>query len=235
MNNTLKSGIIISTVLIALLSYYMIWVYVPEGNIILEGGTTVAGATDDVNSGENEDPDSHPTTVNYLSAEPDIPENRIVVTDEIAPDFSYYTIDGGEVTLSDYIDQKYVILDFWATWCGPCLMELPLLQEFYETYGNQVEIIAVSSDQANKANQIAGIVRDKGLTFPVIHDSSGKIGNLYPTRSIPYLIFIDLDGTVKKLHIGASLTIGDDILEEFGITPIGSDTESDDVEAEQEV
>ena len=112
---------------------------------------------------------------------------------------------------------KPVVLDFWATWCRPCIVELPLLQAFYEEYGDQVEIIAITSEDARIKDAIANTINEKGLTFPVMHDPSRGISNLYPTRAIPYLVFIDIDGKVTGTHTGMSPSIGEDILEEFGI------------------
>lgn len=184
MNNTIKGGVLFSTVIVALLSYYFIWVQGPVGAEV-----------------DPEIPDS--------SARPDEGEH--------APDFTYVTVDGLEITLSDYIGEKPVVLDFWATWCRPCLEELPVLQAFYEEYGDQVEIIAISSEDSRVKDGIANIINQYALTFPVMHDPSGGIGNLYPTRAIPYLVFIDIDGKVTKTHTGMSPSIGEDILEEFGI------------------
>lgn len=184
MNNTIKGGVLFSTVIVALLSYYFIWVHEPVGAEV-----------------DPEIPDS--------SARPDEGER--------APDFTYVTVDGLEITLSDYIGEKPVVLDFWATWCRPCLDELPLLQAFYEEYGDQVEIIAITSEDARAKDGIANIIIQKALTFPVMHDPSRGISNLYPTRAIPYLVFIDIDGKVTSTHTGMSPSIGENILEVFGI------------------
>ncbi|MCX6646961.1 MAG: TlpA disulfide reductase family protein [bacterium] len=216
MNNTLKSGVILSTILVALAAYYFIWVYVPGGDVRIDG-LGIEEVSGDNQPSENSTDNSGNTPVDYLSTAPVIPESRAVAVNEMAPDFSYYSIDGREVRLSDYIGNKNVILDFWATWCGPCMMELPALEEFYKTNSDRFEVIAVSSEARNSANSIASVVNQKGLTFPVIHDPSGGIGNLYPTRSIPYLVLINMDGTVRKMQIGYSPTVGEEILEEFGL------------------
>ncbi|MCK4719425.1 TlpA family protein disulfide reductase [bacterium] len=183
-NNTIKGGVLFSTVIVALLSYYFIWHFEPVGAEV-----------------DPEIPDS--------SARPDEGEH--------APDFTYATVDGREIRLSDYIGVKPVVLDFWATWCRPCMEELPLLQAFYEEYGDQVEIIAITSEDARLKDAIANTINQKELTFPVMHDPSRGISNLYPTRAIPYLVFIDIDGKVTGTHTGMSPSIGEDILEEFGI------------------
>ena len=212
MNKSIKGGVLFSTILIGLLAYYFIWQYEPGGDVRVDVlGIEVITDEDAI------DENGAAVQVHYLDVQPVIPDERVAEVGLTAPDFSYYSIDGREVTLSDYIDRKYVVLDFWGTTCPPCLMELPLLQEFYEEHGDQIEIIPVSCEPRQSANRVANVVNEKKLTFPVIHDPSGTIGRLYPTRAIPFLVFVDMDGTVLNTHLGFSPTIADDILDVFGI------------------
>jgi thiol-disulfide isomerase/thioredoxin len=134
-----------------------------------------------------------------------------------APDFTYYSIDGKEIKLSSFAGKKPVVLDFWATWCGPCRMELPKLEEFYKTHSDQVEIIAISDEDRGAATAIAGAVQQAGLTFPVMHDPSHTIGKMFPTSGIPYLIFIDKNGTVVSDLLGYNPEIGKEITDIFSL------------------
>ena len=134
-----------------------------------------------------------------------------------APDFTATTIDGKQIKLSDYIGKKPVVVDFWATWCGPCMQELPVLQEFYSKNSDKVEILAVSTDAASVANNVSKVAGDLRLTFPVIHDTSGQIARLYPSRYIPYLVFIDVNGAKVHEATGYNPKIGEEILEKFGL------------------
>jgi peroxiredoxin len=134
-----------------------------------------------------------------------------------APDFTATTIDGDQIKLSDYIGDKPVVIDFWATWCSPCMMELPKLQEFYAAHSGEVEIIAISTDQSGALSNVRRVVNEKGLTFPIIHDASGELSQLYPSRYIPYLVFIDKNGVKIYEATGFNENIGNEILEKFGL------------------
>jgi peroxiredoxin len=120
-----------------------------------------------------------------------------------APDFTATTIDGEKITLSDFKGKKAVVLDIWATWCGPCRMEMPDLQKIYEKYSDQVEIIAVSQDQQlSDLSKIKSFVEEFKITFKVIHDNDFSISKRYPTRSIPFVVLIDKDGKIVKRITG---------------------------------
>jgi peroxiredoxin len=119
-----------------------------------------------------------------------------------APDFTATTIDGETITLSDYIGKKAVVLDIWATWCGPCRMEMPDLQKIYEKYSDQIEIIAPSTDQASDSEKVQKFVDEFKITFKIIHDKDLSISQKYPTRGIPFVVLIDKDGKIVKRITG---------------------------------
>lgn len=155
---------------------------------------------------------------NYLEYEPEFNENvQVARKGSPAEDFTYPTISGRVIQLSDYIGRKYVILDFWATWCGPCRKELPELQDFYEEHGDRIEIIAITSEGTSAKQAIRQMVTSMGLMFPVMHDPSKAISRIYPTRGIPYLVFIDIDGTFRMTHLGYSDRFNELVSEAFGI------------------
>ncbi|MBG9541518.1 cytochrome C biogenesis protein [Cytobacillus firmus] len=120
-----------------------------------------------------------------------------------APDFQLQTLDGKEIKLSDMAGKK-VILNFWATWCPPCKAEMPHMQEFYvDQKGNKVEILAVNLTTAEKdSNNIGKFVNDYGLTFPILLDSNGEIGETYQAFSIPTSYIIDTKGIIRKKIVG---------------------------------
>ena len=119
-----------------------------------------------------------------------------------APDFTATTIDGETITLSDFKGKKAVVLDIWATWCGPCRMEMPDLQKIYEKYSDQIEIIAASQDQPSDLGKIKSFVEEFKITFKVIHDNDFSISKRYPTRGIPFVVLIDKDGKIVKRITG---------------------------------
>jgi peroxiredoxin len=119
-----------------------------------------------------------------------------------APDFQLTTLDGAQVSLKDFRGKK-VVVSFWASWCGPCRMELPELQAFYEKYhakNPNFEILAISTDEVRR--EAEHYVRDAKLTFPVLWDRDGKAGDAYGVDGIPMLFVIDENGKVVLTQAG---------------------------------
>jgi thiol-disulfide isomerase/thioredoxin len=216
MSNSARGGMIAAIVVFSLAVYYLLW-FPKTGQ-----GTTPAPPTGTIsqNPGGGPSPAGNPQAsgTDYLSQQPVIPAQTKMVKNQPAPDFSYYTIDGKQIKLSSYIGQSPVILDFWATWCGPCKMELPVLQQFYSTHPGQVEIIAISSEDMQAAGNIKTLVGKMNLSFPILHDPSQGISKLYPTNGIPYLVFIDKTGVVVDTALGSNPDIGKEITRIFGLS-----------------
>ncbi|WP_253264043.1 peroxiredoxin [Geobacillus sp. BMUD] len=122
---------------------------------------------------------------------------------QVAPDFELLSITGNKVKLSD-LRGKTVILNFWATWCPPCRAEIPEMQRFYENNkNNNVEILAVNlTNSESSPDTVKDFVRDKGMTFNILLDKQGKIGNLYGIITIPTSYIIDKNGIIREKHVG---------------------------------
>ncbi|MBO0960202.1 redoxin domain-containing protein [Neobacillus sp. MM2021_6] len=135
--------------------------------------------------------------VDYKTAEIGVEEGKK------APNFQLQTLSGNEMKLSD-LKGKKVILNLWATWCPPCKAEMPNMQEFYQEHeGKNVEIVAVNLTTAEKdPNSIEKFVKDYGLTFPVLLDNSGQIGETYQAFTIPTSYMIDTNGIIHKKIVG---------------------------------
>jgi len=119
---------------------------------------------------------------------------------EPAKDFELTTIEGQKVKLSD-LKGKVVLVDFWATWCGPCFRSMPTLVKLYEKYKDQgLEILYVSVDEEADRYKIPGIVKEHKLNFPVLHDSGAQ--SLYNVKVFPTTIFIDREGNVRHRDYG---------------------------------
>ncbi|MCM3738950.1 TlpA family protein disulfide reductase [Oceanobacillus luteolus] len=119
---------------------------------------------------------------------------------EIAPDFELETLDGAVVKLSELKGEK-VILNFWATWCPPCKEEMPEMQEFYDKYGDDINVIAVNFKEKN--DKVAEFLNEYGYTFPSPLDSEGLVGHEYGVLTLPTTYFINSDGVIQEpRHVG---------------------------------
>lgn len=107
-------------------------------------------------------------------------------------------------TLDDY-KGKVVLLNVWATWCPPCRAEMPSIEQLYQQYGSRgLNVVAVSVDDAVSEDSIRAFARDLGLTFPILHDPTGKIEEVYQTTGYPETFVIGRDGVIRKKWIGAA-------------------------------
>jgi thiol-disulfide isomerase/thioredoxin len=121
-----------------------------------------------------------------------------------APEFKLATLEGGEVSLSDHKDKDIVVLDFFASWCGPCRTAMPVVHELAESYEEKgVKLYAVNiRETPEKVNQFLQSAKLEGMS--VLMDRSGKVGMDYGAMSIPRMVVIGKDGTVQAIHSGFS-------------------------------
>lgn len=121
------------------------------------------------------------------------------------PDFELTTLAGDSVKLSD-LKGKKVMLNFWASWCGPCKAEMPHMQAYYEKHkeDTDIEIIAVNltTSERNGREGIVNFVEDYGLTFPIPLDEDGQVGEKYNVISIPTTYMLSTDGRIAQKIIG---------------------------------
>ena len=118
----------------------------------------------------------------------------------IAPDFTMLDTEGNEVTLASFFG-KPIVLNFWASWCGPCKMEMPEIQKFYEQYGEEIQFLLVSVDE--NMDDAKSFLADSGYTFPVYFDTTSMGAYTYGASSIPLTFFIDADGNLTAYYMGA--------------------------------
>lgn len=120
---------------------------------------------------------------------------------DIAPDFGLKTIEGEEVSLSDYRGQK-VIVNFWATWCPPCRAEIPDFRKLYKN--KDVEILAVNlTDTESSRDNVAPFVEDFEMTFPVLMDEDSEVSTTYQVMAYPTSYMIDSNGHIQFIAMGA--------------------------------
>lgn len=116
-------------------------------------------------------------------------------------DFTAALADGSSFTLSEH-EGDVILLNFWATWCGPCVKELPAFTKLEENYGDKLTLLAVNCMEDEQTVQ--DFLSEKGYTFPVALDTSGEVSGKYPSDGIPYTVIIAPDGTAAHIQTGAS-------------------------------
>ena len=123
---------------------------------------------------------------------------------QAAPDFTMYTLDGEAVKLSDFRG-KPVILNFWASWCGPCKMEMPDLEEAYLEYGDEIDflIVDLTDGTSETVKSASSYIESQGYTFPVYYDTAMGGAFAYGVNAIPVTYFIDADGNLVAYYQGA--------------------------------
>lgn len=129
-------------------------------------------------------------------------ERHAVRVGDEAPNFRLRDLDGNLTSLSQFRG-KVVLLNFWATWCGPCRVEMPAMEQLYRTYSRrEFQILAVSTDPQGAA-VTRPFQQKTGLTFPILHDTEMQIGLTYGARSLPMTFMVDRQGVVRQKIFGA--------------------------------
>lgn len=120
------------------------------------------------------------------------------------PDFTMYDLSGNPVNLSEFAG-KPIIVNFWATWCGPCKNEMPYFQNMYEKYGDQVAFVMVNATDGDRdtVEKVKDFVADNGYTFPVYCDTEFNGVYTYGVYAFPSTLIINADGSLYTGHVGA--------------------------------
>ena len=113
-----------------------------------------------------------------------------------APDFTVYDAEGNGITLSALMDGKPTVLNFWASWCGPCRSEMPHIQEAYERLGGEVSFVMINMTDGQRETQESAeeYMAESGWTFPIYFDSDYDAAMTYGAYSLPQTYFIDAEG-----------------------------------------
>ena len=134
---------------------------------------------------------------------------------QMAPDFTVYDAEGNPVSLSEYFG-KPIVLNFWASWCGPCKAEMPDFEEVYKERGEEIQFLMVNCTGGRETEESAkNFIADSGYTFPVFYDLDLDASMTYGASSIPMTFFIDAEGYLTAYTQGT--TSADVLLQGIGM------------------
>jgi peroxiredoxin len=120
-----------------------------------------------------------------------------------APDFKLSNLEGKDIVLSELLDQGPVIIDFWATWCKPCLKAFPGLQEILDKYGDRgLSVVAISVDSPKSRSRVGPFIKSKKYTFEVLLDTQGRVARKYNAFMLPRTILIGQEGEILLAMTG---------------------------------
>ena len=145
----------------------------------------------------------------YSDSSVDPASNVVLVQDRTgvkiggpAPDFELWNLENQPMTLSGHRG-RVIMLNFWATWCGPCRVEMPAMEQLYHVFGRKdCEILAISTD-AQGPSVTRPFRDDMRLTFPILHDSDFRVGVTYGTRTLPMTFLVNRHGIITHRIFGA--------------------------------
>lgn len=120
------------------------------------------------------------------------------------PDFELRTLEGETIALSDYLGKKVILIDFWATYCAPCIAAMPHLNDIYKKYkSDDFIILGVSVDGPESQGRVRSVARKMKIEFPILLDEETEALALYNSNSsAPYSVLIDKKGNVVKRKEG---------------------------------
>jgi len=177
-------------------SLYMIKQILGIGLIVVLAGVVIFNYVSDQSTTGT---DNYDDQGDVFIDEENMPEEAAgIEPGETAPDFELETLDGDKIQLCELRGQK-VILNFWATWCGPCREEMPEMQEFYDNNKDEVEILAVNLlDTETNDSDPEEYIEEFQYTFPVLLDGNGDVSKAYKGAvAVPTTYFIGTDGTIQ--------------------------------------
>jgi len=119
---------------------------------------------------------------------------------EEAPDFTLKSLDGANLRLEEYRGQV-VLINFWASWCGPCRQEMPLLDRLHHRY-EDTGFAVLGVNVEGEAGPAQEIVDSTNVTFPILIDDGQKVSEMYNLEAMPSTVVVDRDGVVRYIHRG---------------------------------
>lgn len=143
-----------------------------------------------------------PIAITPLRGEDD-PEKLSESSATMAPSFTLRDINNHAVSLDSLLGKGPIVIDFWATWCKPCLKELDTVNEIYKKYHEKgFEVLAINHDEPRNVAKVKPFAKSRRWTFPVLLDTEGKVRRLYQVKAMPASFILDKEGRIRFTHLG---------------------------------
>ncbi len=123
---------------------------------------------------------------------------------KLAPDFQLPNLEGQSISLSDFRGNP-VLINFWASWCYPCIYEMPFIQEVFEEWSGQ-GLVMLAINKGESLSTVNDFMQSGNFSFPVLLDINQYVALEYNARSIPTTFFIDKDGMIQAIKVGPFLS-----------------------------
>ncbi len=117
-----------------------------------------------------------------------------------APDFTLKSMSGENVKLSE-LRGNVVMINFWASWCGPCRQEMPLLDEFYKKY-SKLGFVLLGVNVEEDSSKAANYLKEVPVSFPILYDNTNAVSKMYDIDAMPSTVLVDRNGNMRFLHRG---------------------------------
>ena len=138
-----------------------------------------------------------------LLATPALSATAPLLRPPAAPHFTVQDVQGRKLDLAELLHRGPVLLDFWATWCAPCVQSLPELEAWHRRYGPLgLTVVGVSVDGPRNFAKVRPFVASRGLTFPIVLDRDGRLQQSYQVLAAPTTVLIDTSGAIVEVHTG---------------------------------
>jgi len=149
---------------------------------------------------------NNPASPSTQSSRPTIAKNG-----DLAPEINLKSMTGDQITLSK-MEGRPVLVNFWATWCGPCREEFPAIGRAYKKYKDQgLVVIGVNFQDENSDDGVLTFMRNSVVSFPIVRDTGERVGRMYRINGLPTSFFIDKKGIIRDTVVGGPMT--DDFLD----------------------
>lgn len=171
-----------------------------------QNSDSTAGEANNHNSSNKPDKESSAADTTKTSSDNSSEKSSSENADKLtkAPNFTVYDLTGNEVNLTDFFG-KPIIVNFWASWCGPCQMEMPDFDAAFAAYKEEIEFLIVNMTDGSRetVEKASSFIEEKGYTFPVYYDTKYNAAITYSVSSLPTTYFIDAEGNLIAHARGA--------------------------------